>query len=450
MPSQFTKYQPYVNDLVNLATGKVTEETETWLKNAEVALNGQAGDQLQALIPVHTRREHGTFFTGHELAERLLTHADLKAIKKPVFADPTVGASDLLIASAKLLGRKKGLKSTIKCWSKQLIGIDQQQEFIDASKARLVLLARSLHEAFDRQNIDWSSVFPNIHLGNALDEEKLYQKATHLVMNPPFALMAAPKDCTWAKGKVNGAAVFMEHAVRHARSGTQILAILPEVLRTGTRYEKWQKMITSMADVENVTSVGLFHNADVDVFILVLRKRKTADIFGKPLHPPPNTNVVQTLGDLFKVSVGPVVPHRDPHEGPMYRYLHARNATPWIALNRLTAKRRYKGTVFTPPFVVIRRTSRPGDKHRATASLVLGSKPVAVENHLIVCQPNDGLVKGCEGLIEALKSSIVDKQLDTVMRCRHLTVKSIRQLPFSKSEHPNCLSTNSFIRTAHD
>lgn len=429
MPSQFTKYQPYVNDLVNLATGKVTEETATWLKNAEVALNGQAGDQLQALIPVHTRREHGTFFTGHELAERLLKHADLNAIKNPVFADPTVGASDLLIASAKLLGRKKGLKSTIKCWSTQLLGIDQQQEFIDASKARLVLLARSLHEAFDRQDIDWPSVFPYIHVGDALEEEKLYQRATHLVMNPPFALMAAPIDCTWAKGKVNGAAVFVEHALQHARPGTQILAILPEVLRTGTRYVKWQEKITSMADVESVTSVGLFHNADVDVFILVLRKRKVASTSGKLFQESPNGNAVQTIGDLFKVSVGTVVPHRDPQVGRTYRFLHAKNATPWVALRRSNSRRQYKGTVFTPPFVVIRRTSRPGDKHRATASLVLGRAPVAVENHLIICQPSDGQVTSCEQLMEGLKSSTVDAFLDAEMRCRHLTVTAVRSIP---------------------
>jgi hypothetical protein len=429
MVSEFTKYQPYVDDVVALATSKVTEDTSAWLKKADIALNGQAGDRLQALVPVRTRREQGTFFTGHELAERLLAYADLTKTKNPVFADPTVGAADLLIASARLLNRKKRLSATIKAWGTQLLGIDQQKEFIQASKARLVLLARSMLNAYEEQEVDWTSVFPSVHEGDALTEQALYERATHLVMNPPFAKMIAPKDCTWAKGKVNAAAVFMEHAVKHAKSGTQILAILPEVLRTGTRYEKWQQAITRMADVEHLESVGLFHNADVDVFILVLRKRKGMATTGKTFRVAQKRKGVRQLGDLFKVSVGPVVPHRDPEEGPLYRYLHAKNAKPWVALHRRTEERRYRGTVFTPPLVVVRRTSRPGDKHRATASLVLGRAPVAVENHLIVCQPYDGQVSTCERLMEALRAGVVDAHLDKEMRCRHLTVASVRELP---------------------
>ena len=433
MSSQFIKYQPYVNGLVRLATSKVIEDGNAWSQKVDIALNGQAGDQLQALVPVQTRREHGSFFTGHELADRLLKHADLTGIKTPVFFDPTVGASDLLIASARRLGMKKQIARTIESWGTQLTGIDQQKEFIQASKARLVLLARSMHETFNEQKMDWTSVFPNIRAGDALYENALYERATHLVMNPPFAMMAAPKDCSWAKGKVNAAAVFMEHAVQHARPGTQILAILPEVLRTGTRYEKWQRVVTRMADVERVESAGLFHNADVDVFILVLRKRKVAMPVGNAFRDANHRQTAQCLGDLFKVSVGPVVPHRDREEGALYRYLHAKNATPWNTLTRWPEKLNYKGTVFTPPFVVIRRTSRPGDKHRATASLVLGRTPVAVENHLIVCQPNDGKVRSCERLMECLKSSTVDEFLNVEMRCRHLTVGSVREIPIGRS-----------------
>lgn len=283
--------------------------------------------------------------------------------------------------------------------------------------------------AYEEQEVDWTSVFPSVHEGDALTEQALYERATHLVMNPPFAKMIAPKDCTWAKGKVNAAAVFMEHAVKHAKSGTQILAILPEVLRTGTRYEKWQQAITRMADVEHLESVGLFHNADVDVFILVLRKRKGMATTGKTFRVAQKRKGVRQLGDLFKVSVGPVVPHRDPEEGPLYRYLHAKNATPWVALKQWPEKRYYKGTVFAPPFVVIRRTSRPGDKHRATASLVLGQAPVAVENHLIVCEPLDGRVKTCRNMMKAVKSPKVDAYLNAEMRCRHLTVGVVRALP---------------------
>lgn len=433
MSSTFAKYQPYVDELVKLATSKVTGELALWQRETEVALNGQAGDKLQDLVPAHTRREHGSFFTGHELADKLLSYADLTGIGKPVFADPTVGASDLLIACAKKLDLKRDLKSTIRTWGKQLIGIDQQKEFIQASKARLVLLARSKHGTLDQQTVAWDAVFPNVRVGNALTESDLYRRATHLVMNPPFSMITTPTDCAWAQGQVNAAAVFMEHAVNQARPGTQILAILPEVLRTGTRYARWQRVITRLAAVEVVESAGLFHNADVDVFILVLRRRHKAHEEGETFSSQVRTEGLLRLGDLFKVSVGPVVPHRDPEEGPLYRYLHAKNAKPWTPLFRWHGKLRYRGTVFTPPFVVIRRTSRPGDKHRATASLVLGRGPVAVENHLIVCQPHDEQVARCHELMKTLRSTHVDTYLDVEMRCRHLTVSVVRSIPLCSS-----------------
>lgn len=431
MPTKFSKYRPYVRGLVRLATGPAFDDNKVWVKTVDVALNGQAGDELKALVSVETRRQHGTFFTGHHLAEKLLHRAGSRAkLKDAIWLDPTVGGADLLIATAKLIGGTKDYERTIERWGERLLGLDQQAVFIQASKARLVLLARTVSKQYGEQPVDWNAVFTNIRKGDSLAELDMYARATHLVMNPPFSKMDAPEDCSWAKGKVNAAAVFIETAVKNAQPGAKILAILPEVLRTGTSYAKWQAEITKHADVVSAESEGLFHNADVDVFSLVLKKKAMSTSAGKGF-PTARKEKKQHLGDLFKVSVGAVVPYRDPKKGPNYRYLHPKNATAWGTLRRANEWRKFSGTVFTPPFVVIRRTSRPGDKHRATASLVLGRQPVAVENHLIVCQPNDGQVASCERLMEALATRGVDTYLNAEMRCRHLTVGVVRSLPIS-------------------
>ena len=429
MPSKFTKYRPYVRGLVRLATGPAFDDNKAWLKTVDIALNGQAGDELKARVAVETRRKHGTFFTGHELAEKLLHRAGSRAkLKDAIWLDPTIGGADLLIATAKLIGGTKDYERTIERWGEVLLGLDQQHEFIEASKARLVLLARSVSKQYGEQPVDWDKVFPNIRRGDSLLELDVYGRATHLVMNPPFSKMDAPDDCSWAKGKVNAAAVFIETAVKYSRPGTKILAILPEVLRTGTSYAKWQKEITKHADVLSADSEGLFHNADVDVFSLVLKKKAKSTFAGKGF-PITRKEKKQRLGDLFKVSVGAVVPYRDPKKGPTYRYLHPKNATAWGTLRRANEWRKFSGTVVTPPFVAIRRTSRPGDKHRATASLVLGRQPVAVENHLIVCQPNDGQVRSCERLMQGLRRSTVDAFINAEMRCRHLTTSIVKAIP---------------------
>lgn len=415
--------------LVSLATEPALADRVQWKEAVEVALNGQAGDQLKALVAVETRRKHGTFFTGHELAEKLLHRVGRRAnLKDATWLDPTVGGADLLIATAKLIGGAEDYERTIERWGERLLGLDQQHEFIEASKARLVLLARSVCKQYGAQAVDWNKVFPNIRRGDSLSELDVYERATHLVMNPPFSKMEAPEECSWAKGKVNAAAIFIETAVKHARPGATILAILPEVLRTGTSYAKWQSEIAKHTDVISAESEGLFHNADVDVFSLVLKKKRKSTTTGKRFHFTRQEGN-QRLGDLFMVSVGAVVPYRDPMQGPSYRYLHPKNATAWGTLRHANEWRRFSGRVVKPPFVVIRRTSRPGDKHRATATLVLGRQSVAVENHLIVCQPYDGQEISCVRLMRALKSDVVDDQLNREMRCRHLTVGAVKSLP---------------------
>jgi hypothetical protein len=232
---------------------------------------------------------------------------------------------------------------------------------------------------------------------------------------------------------VNSAAVFLEHVLDCVLPSTRILAILPEVLRTGTRYAKWRRLISQRAERLAMESYGIFDNsADVDVFFLVLKRRPeicpgaSANWLGRESQPG------STLSDHFNITVGPVVPYRTPRIGPRRRYLHPRNVPAWKVVRRTTETRHFDGTVFKPPFVVIRRTSRPGDKFRAVAAEVHGANPVAVENHLIVCTPKNGTIKQCRLLIKALKRQQTNRFLDNHIRCRHLTVRAIKEIPLVK------------------
>jgi hypothetical protein len=83
-----------------------------------------------------------------------------------------------------------------------------------------------------------------------------------------------------------------------------------------------------------------------------------------------------------------------------------------------------------PPFVAIRRTSRPGDRHRAIGTLITALQPVAVENHLIALRPKDGTVKACRELLYSLKDDRTTHWLDERIRCRHLTVAALNELPW--------------------
>ena len=54
---------------------------------------------------------------------------------------------------------------------------------------------------------------------------------------------------------------------------------------------------------------------------------------------------------------------------------------------------RPKSKLIMPPFVVVNRTSSPRDRLRATATIIKGTEPVAVENHLIILSPKKGGLK---------------------------------------------------------
>ena len=429
----FHWYRSYIARLQELMHQDCIEPS--WQGPVVAALNGQASIELQRVVPLEIRRKFGAYFTGTGLSKCLLS------IYKPprdrdkltgTFYDPTCGMGDLLLAVAKDLPLGKTLSATLKQWGHQLAGTDLHAEFIQGAIIRLVLLARSLHQEPEALVGSPERFFPNIRVADGLAEKILFQKATTLLMNPPFGTVNAPANCNWAGGRVTAAAQFMINSLEQTRPGTEVLAILPEVLRSGSYSQRWRDRVSELAEVHTIVPYGVFDKStDVNVFLLHLVRRDESTPSGKKRWPLPRATRKTTVGDYFEVHIGRVVPHRDLEIGPKYAYIHPRCVPMWTEMREVTEKRKHRGTPYQPPFVVLRRTSRPDDAYRAIATIIKTDQAVAVENHLIVCEPKDKTLKSCRALMRQLKTKKVNGFLNRRIQCRHLTVGAVEAVPFT-------------------
>jgi len=431
LTSEMKSFLPYVlhlEELVRMGPHGVAG----WRHRTSLALDGEPGRELAKAVDLETRRKTGAFFTGKDLARTALgTRRQTRG--RTFYFDPACGAGDLLLAAARHLPIRGSLQSTLELWSTALAGCDAYAEFVRATKARLVLLALLRHASIDHNDgLDLKSLFPLINVRDGLKPSHFYSNAQWIILNPPYGYMGAPKACTWASGNVTAAGVFFEVCLQNSATGTRVTAILPEVLRSGTRYEKWRQLVVEQSNIKRLQPYGLFdRRADVDVFILDVVKQSVAKQARKISWTTLNHQRGKSVGDMFTVHIGPVVPHRHRKVGTFAPYIHARAVTPWGSVKRITEHRRFKGTLFATPFIAIRRTSRPNDRHRATGTLIAGKRPVAVENHLIVCSPRNRTIKSCRRLLKQLKSKEIDAWLNDRIRCRHLTVASIREIPIN-------------------
>jgi len=438
--SPFSDYSAYISKLKRLSVE--SHLAVDWNTRVHAALNGQAGAELRLAAPLEIRRKFGAFFTGTDLGAKLID-CGTDYGPKSFFYDPTCGMGDLLIAAARRLPICKSLPQTLKQWGKQLSGTDLHHEFIEGARTRLVLLARQLHKSDEVSQSPNADFFPNIRVADGLRQAELFSRATHLLLNPPFGQVAAPADCKWAGGRITEAAAFVIAALEQAKPDTKMLAILPEVLRSGSFSEHWRRRVSQLAEVQLVQPYGIFDDsADVDVFLLRLNRRTETQNSASRLWTATDAADTETVADFFDVHVGRVVPHRDEESGPLRPYIHPRNIDTWVEVTRISEKRHHGGLAYKPPFVVLRRTSRPGHPYRAAATVILGTKPVAVENHLIVCEPHDKSADTCRALMSQLHTQLVNDFLDQRIRCRHLTVGAVAAIPFKDR-----ISTR---RTAHD
>ncbi len=383
--------------------------------------------ELRRLISIGELRKYGSFFTGDNLATQAVDSFDVAFRPQCQIIDPACGAGNLLIAASKKLPVCTSLLKTAKTWGQQLSGFDLHEEFIEATKLRLILEAIQRGAEPDTASIKkLKDAFTKIQTGNLFHEDEKLANATHLVLNPPFNKVTIDKKCDWARGHSNAAALVLEHCLLHAPEGQQIVAILPDILRSGTRYEKWRSIISKMMSIQ-IDTIGRFDpRTDVDVFLL---KGTRTNQDSRPTWTP-NTSAI-SLSKFFDVSVGPVVPHRHAQKGPAYPYILPVELPVWkeIRVEGISHKRKFGGRVVKPPFVAIRRTSSPSDRNRAPATLLRGKMEVAVENHLIIAQPKSGKVSDCKKLLKILKSPKTNEFLNQRIRCRHLTVSAIKEIP---------------------
>lgn len=435
-------YQPYVEHLNELVKALVRDSRSALTFNAEAvnqALDGGAPAALRRLVAIQERRDAGAFFTSSALAERawmpLLPTLDHRSI----VVDPACGAGSLLIPCV------RALLPRAKAWevANQFRGRDIVSGFVEAARARLTLTI-AISQSTSEQVYPGNLLFPELRHGDAFEQmEELLKGATHVVLNPPYNPIIAPEGCDWAAGKINHAALFTELTMRHMPIGSRIVAILPEVLRSGPRYAKWRQIISALGDISQLTPWGAFDSqTDVDVFGMYATRSDTKRSLRNltrvnPLSKHNQSNSrspddCEVVSRYFNISVGTVVPHRHAEEGPVRPFATARELPAWKAIARLPSTRKYSGRCDVPPFVAIRRTSRPGQVPRTLATIVRGKKPVAVDNHLIVARPIDGSLDQCQKLLDRLRQPQVTEWLDERYRCHHLPVEAIRLIPWER------------------
>lgn len=425
----FSSYVGYLEAVIaEVTTGSSSADKR---RNIDAILDDKSAQELRRLVPPEVLRASGAFFTGSELSQSALQFFGETLGDESVILDPACGAGDLLIACATKLRVETDLASTLQSWNGRITGRDIHHEFVRAAKARLVLTAIRAGEFWS----DWTAArmegaFYQIGRGCGLKDHNAIAAATHIVINPPYTLVDAPEDCAWGTGKTNAAALFLEACVLHATEGTRIVAILPDVLRSGSRYRKWRELIESRSRERRVQLYGQFDRwTDVDVFILELVVQHAAGgATGRRWMQPLSSETC--VGDYFDVCVGSVVDYRDPRQGSKHPFITPRCLPSWRTVHYISKYRRFRGRLFSPPFVVVRRTSRRGDKHRAVGTVVNCAVPVAAENHLLVLLPKDGSVQRCVELLRVLKGPSTTAWLNQRIGCRHLTVSSLAEVPW--------------------
>ncbi len=397
------------------------------------SLNGGPSRIVRENISPDILRKDGIFFTNPKLAATLLKNIFICKNEEINFFDPACGAGDLLLQCASKIEILNTLSKTLEYWGQLLWGNDIHEEFIRLTKIRIALLALKRGTQKDINFNEINAYLPNIFVLDSLHSQVVSPKVANIVLNPPYSDLSLDADPEWGQGKVSRAAVFMERFIKEAVPGTNFYAILPDVLRTGSRYTKWREYISEYVKIEKIKVIGKFDKyTDVDVFIFICSKsainREKLNNWWKLTSKSSREKYM--VGDKFNIHVGPLVPHRDQKTGKKYAVIYARDLIPGSEKNKFFEKICYSGKVFQPPFVLIKRTSSPSDKSRANATLVTGNKKYVVENHLIILEPKDYRIETCKTLLKKLRMPQTNKWLDNRIRCRHLTVPSIRELPW--------------------
>jgi len=323
--SRFTALEPYVVHLERLARQALEGTLEGEARALRVHLDGGPGVRLRETIPLDVRREAGVFLTGAVLRDRLFDQTlsgQPEPLSHRLVIDPACGAGDLLLAAASRLPLGTSLPGTLYAWGRAIHGYDLVPELVRLTRARLVLLAHQRGARPVRGNTRSFDVFlPHLHTADGLAALRSKTSPATVVVNPPFGTQVEHRR-NWGSGLVNGAAVFLDDLLPLLRRRSLLLAILPDVLRTGARYSRWRSMVEGYGSVKAVEPIGRFDPwTDVDVFILRLA-------VGAPTSASASrawftsADPSETVGDHFQIR------EASPHSGPRTHPCAGRTAAP--------------------------------------------------------------------------------------------------------------------------
>jgi hypothetical protein len=422
-------YRLELRDLLSRLASSGADDPEA-VSEALQHLDGRASHEFRRLVPIDVRRAAGTFFTGSRLRSRAMKRYGSEIKNGAVVFDPACGFGDLLIAVADLIPTSWSPEARFEHARHHLRGRDINAPLADVAMERLSLWAAA------------AGVSDGTHLtshmvqtGDAFADDVGWDGIDLVLLNPPYAPQQVDQGTSWATGKVTSAAPFTLEIIRRARAGTKIAAILPDVLRSGTRYGKWRDAVDALAEINELDLVGPFDTwTNVDVFVAHLTRRR-ADAHAGPNHWIPSAQrSTPCLQDIASISVGDVVPHRHVHTGAPRPYVTVDGLPVWATTVAAAQSIKHDGRTHEPPFVALRRTSGPTratGTTRARAAVYAGTEAVAVENHLIVVRPLDGSLATCMELLQGLQRVETTEWLDVRLRLRHLTTKALREMPLS-------------------
>ena len=385
---------------------------------------------LRGCLSIEEMREAGSFFTGQKLSTECLNLFDKAITSKSKVLDPTCGAGNLLIECSRKLGVGGTLSETLQVWGSILYGFDIHESFIEASKLRLIIEALSRGVKKDCSIEQAISYLKNIKIQDALLVDKNDLKdISHVVMNPPFSIWQSPNKYYWKSGKINAAGVVFDLFLRILPKGCSLVAILPDVLRSGSRYNLFRDFCSLNLQAKCIQWGRFNSKTDVDVFLL--SGTLTSDENLKKIQWQEDLGEYEPLSSQFDVCIGPLVAYRDPETGTKYPYFHSRNTPDNELVEKPSETRGFQGKVISPPFILIKRTSSPGDKHRIMATIINLKEMVAIENHLIVVKPKSNQLRDCKKLMKILKLDRTNDFLNKRIRLRHLTVQAIKDIPLA-------------------
>lgn len=388
-------------------------------------LHGDIKDVVYNTLSLPDRRAHGIFFSGPEWAKTLCSK--INADEWTRFVDPSVGTGDLLLEICNNFPLKSSFSKTIVSWSKCLIAVDLRASFLQIAWIRIQKLALDRHRQKNPKIRGYLLPLPgSFMVGDSLKLNLGLKKGDCVIMNPPYQRIVAASDSFVGKGKRSAAALHVENVVLKSPPGVGIVALLPDVLRSGSSYNKFRSEVFQRAEIKSFNPFGIFgSDADIDVAVLV-GVTKTKKIIKNTVEAKKNA----ILADKFDVRVGPVVPHRTEMRGNSHAYLTVKNAVIGSEITEVNETAEFSARLERGPFVIVRRTSSPADKKRARATLVSAVTDFYVENHLLIIRPLDNSIAACKELMKVLQDDRTDEWLNIHIRCRHLTVGALKALPW--------------------